>query len=506
VRGWEDDDPMTKMVSIRELMDSSGVKFGTSGARGLVSAMTDEVCFAYTAAFLQYLRAEGLIAPGAAIAFAGDLRPSTGRIVDAVASAVIHHGYRPIDCGRTPSPAVALYGLEQSIASIMVTGSHIPDDRNGIKFNTPAGEILKRDEVGMTAQVVALPDLFDARGALRDAAPARALEPLATRRYVARYLDVYPRDLLRGRRIGVYEHSAVGRDLLVEIYAGLGAEVVRLARSERFVPVDTEAIRAEDHAAALAWTAEHALDSIVSTDGDSDRPLLSDERGLWIRGDVAGILCARELGADAVVVPVSCNTAVERLGAFAEVSRTRIGSPFVIEEMFAAVARGRRCVVGYEANGGFLTASPIELPGGVLAPLPTRDPIIVQLSVLAAAVRGACPLSALTNALPHRFTHSDRLVNFPSETSRKRLDEIAERGVAGVVDALGRQFGEAVSVNTIDGVRATFASSEIVHLRASGNAPELRCYAEAATEARAKELCELALATASAWRGTATTG
>jgi phosphomannomutase len=493
---------MSKTVSIRQLMDESGVKFGTSGARGLVTAMTDAVCFAYTTAFLQYLRGAGVIDAGAAVAFAGDLRPSTGRILDAVASAIAHHGHRPIDCGRTPSPAVALYGLERSVASIMVTGSHIPDDRNGIKFNTPSGEILKRDELGMTAQIVELPDLFDEGGALRGAAPERRLEPLATRGYVARYLDVYPRALLRGRRIGVYEHSAVGRDLLVEIFAALGAEVVRLARSDRFVPVDTEAIRPEDHAAALAWTAEHALDAIVSTDGDADRPLLSDERGLWLRGDVAGILCARELGADAVVVPVSCNTAVERLGAFAEVSRTRIGSPFVIEEMSAAVARGRRCVVGYEANGGFLTASPIRLPGGVLAPLPTRDPIIVQLSVLAAAVRAACPLSALTSALPRRFTHSDRLVNFPSETSLKRLGEIAARGVAGVVDALGGQFGEAISVNTVDGVRTTFASSEIVHLRASGNAPELRCYAEAATEGRAKELCDLALATARGWRVT----
>jgi phosphomannomutase len=30
----------------------------------------------------------------------------------------------------------------------MVTGSHIPDDRNGIKFYRPAGEMLKDDEAG----------------------------------------------------------------------------------------------------------------------------------------------------------------------------------------------------------------------------------------------------------------------------------------------------------------------------------------------------------------------
>jgi phosphomannomutase len=55
-------------------------------------------------------------------------------------------------------------------------------------------------------------------------------------------------------------------------------------------------------------------------------------------------------------------------------------------------------------------------------------------------------------------------------------------------------------VDTTDGVRATFHNGEIVHLRASGNAPELRCYAEAATELRALELTRLALGLCERWR------
>ena len=40
----------------------------------------------------------------------------------------------------------------------------------------------------------------------------------------------------------------------------------------------------------------------------------------------------------------------------------------------------------------------------------------------------------------------------------------------------------------------TLASGEILHLRPSGNAPELRCYAEAADEARAESLAAAMLA------------
>ena len=46
-------------ISISELMAKSGVAFGTSGARGLATAMTDSVCYAYTKGFLQYLEAIG---------------------------------------------------------------------------------------------------------------------------------------------------------------------------------------------------------------------------------------------------------------------------------------------------------------------------------------------------------------------------------------------------------------------------------------------------------------
>lgn len=43
----------------------------------------------------------------------------------------------------------------------------------------------------------------------------------------------------------------------------------------------------------------------------------------------------------------------------AQVHRTRIGSPFVIAIMNAALAAGEGIVCGYDVNGGFLLASDI---------------------------------------------------------------------------------------------------------------------------------------------------
>eukprot|EP01040_Poterioochromonas_malhamensis_P024613 gene24613-30486_t len=169
--------------------------------------------------------------------------------------------------------------------------------------------------------------------------------------YVRRYVDHFGTDALSGKRIGIYQHSAVGRDILARIVAELGAEIMLLGRSDVFVPVDTEAIRPEDVVLARDWAAQHGFDAIVSTDGDSDRPLIADETGKWVRGDVLGIVCATQVGATSVATPVSSNTAVEACGRFAKVVRTRIGSPYVISAMAAELAAGSPCVIGYEANG-----------------------------------------------------------------------------------------------------------------------------------------------------------
>jgi len=498
--------PMTQLplVNISDLMTQSGVAFGTSGARGPVVAMTDAVCFAYAAAFLQHLTSEGEFAPGMSVALAGDLRPSTPRILAACAAAVQAQGGVPMFCGYVPSPALALHAFSLKIPSLMVTGSHIPDDRNGIKFNRVAGEVLKPDEVGIKAQQVVIPvDLFDAAGALLLPQALPAVVDV-TGAYVQRYVRFFGANALDGLRVGVYQHSAVGRDLMVTLLQALGADVMALGRSATFIPVDTEAVRPEDAVLARQWASEHGLDAMVSTDGDSDRPLVADEHGEWLRGDVLGILCAHYLGAQCVATPVSSNTALEKSGWFAQTSRTRIGSPYVIEAMEAALRQGLPGVCGYEANGGFLLMSAMHVEGRELAPLPTRDAVLPMLAVMASVRAKGCTVSALLDALPARFTCSDRIQNFPTALSQARLALLQMGGDTEQRQAFEQMFGTVsgtvLNLNATDGLRATFANGEVIHLRPSGNAPELRCYTEAQSPQRAADINLATLRVLSAWR------
>jgi len=487
-------------ISIQELMAKSGVAFGTSGARGLATAMTDRVCYAYAKGFLKYLESIGEIKrAGERVAVGGDFRPSTSRVMEAVCRAADDLGYRAVNGGKIPSPAVALFGFERNIPSIMVTGSHIPDDRNGIKFNKCAGEVLKSDEHGMSSQIVELDDaLFSADGNFTKPLPPHDVSPEAGENYMMRYLNFFEHDALKGLRVGVYQHSAVGRDGLVKILSHLGAEVTSLGRSEKFIPVDTEAIRPEDVQLARDWAATGKFDALVSADGDSDRPLVSDEHGNWLRGDIAGILCAKFLAADSVSTPVSCNTAVEKCGWFPAIRRTRIGSPFVVASMMEASAGGAKRVVGYEANGGFLLNSDIEAGGKILRALPTRDAVIVMLGILLLAKSRKQKVSELAASLPARFTASDRLQNFATAKSATILAKFNSGSEPADKNEIEKMFGaicgKVAGLNRTDGLRITFANEEVIHLRPSGNAPEFRCYAEAKTDERARAITADALA------------
>jgi phosphomannomutase len=443
------------------------------------------------------------------VALAGDLRPSTGRILGAVARAIQDAGGVVDYLGRIPTPALAHYGIRQGRASVMVTGSHIPFDRNGIKFNKPEGEVLKADETAILEAVTRAREVeygrapeespFDDDGMLRHGAALPAVNERGSALYLRRYLDFFPSGALSGRRVVVFEHSAVGRELLVQILSGLGADVAPLGRSETFVPIDTEDITLE-RLADLQEMADEAggADAIVSTDGDGDRPLVAGLDGggkvRFFSGDLLGIVVAQYLGADAAAVPISANDAVDRV--LGNVIRTRIGSPYVVEAMRAA--RGD-VIVGWEANGGFLTGSTIEREGRTLAPLPTRDAVLPILSALHATVEQGCSLTELFSRLPPRFSRAGLIDDVPREVSLA----IIHRFTPGDPESVARQlaeyftpalgFGAITEINTLDGLRIQFANDDVAHIRPSGNAPQLRVYAVANSEARAEAIVEMAL-------------
>ncbi|MDD5581098.1 MAG: hypothetical protein PHY16_17740 [Methylobacter sp.] len=558
-------------ISLRQTLsyDPRELQFGTSGRRGEVIHLTQLEVFINAVAELEFLqalpKAEGGIVRGEGFYYARDLRPSSsayvaeqqgrGELAQAIEQAILYVGMIPVNQGRIPTPALTHYALAQGKGSMMVTGSHIPFDRNGYKTNTSRGELLKRHESPINEKVKEVrlrfyeqpfeDSLFRADGLFKTGSRTLSIERSeAASTYIQRYLDFFGTEALAGMRLLAYQHSAVGRDMLVDILRELGAEVVIAGRSETFVPIDTENMDAGQLAAIQklydeAATVHGQFDAVVSTDGDSDRPLILgvDAESSAVRffgGDLVGMLTAELLGADAVVVPISSNDGIDR-GNLKDITepKTRIGSPYVIAGMEKALARGKKAVCGWEANGGFLTGSDIFRNGQLLTALPTRDALLPILAVLFIARRDGVLLTEIFTRLPRRYSRAALIKQFPRTLGLeivKRFSpsddaiqtvafmpndktifmdennkEIAAADIQIDTSAKIRQelagffspeleFGNIERINYVDGVRMYFSKGDVAHLRPSGNADELRIYAIADTQDRADEIAALAIA------------
>lgn len=578
-------------------------RFGTSGVRALVRDLTDLEVFSLTLGAIRYLTRTGRLQANELspsqlqIPLAGDLRRSTDRLLRATARAILEAGHGVDYLGKQPTPALTFHALQQGIASFMITGSHIPADRNGQKANRCDGEVMKSDEAGIVAAVDAVrqeeynrpfkESPFDEHGMLK-AGEQPELPPVdskAEQLYVERYRNVFLPDGLKGQRIVFYQYAAVGRDLLPRILSNAGAEVIPAGRSDEFVPIDTEAISRQHLRMLLALALEQRkqhgrIDAVVSTDGDSDRPLVvgveeklplrritdligggitflktvlggqspTTARELFDRhavpitlrffpGDLLGIVVADYLKADAVSIPISANPAVDDYfeQKSTPVHKTRIGSPYVIQSMQKTLQEGYGRVVSWEANGGFLLGSDIEFNDGTLKALPSRDAILPILCVLHAAAEQSKTLSELFDTLPKWSGAAGLIDDFPRETSQAILDhfrpgeeqvhwtefgeeEVVLRDVNQTIVAqwpnddpsaqairqksetleklfsADKGFGRVTRINTQDGIRCYFSNDNIAHIRPSGNAPQLRIYAQARTQERADAIVAMGLA------------
>lgn len=499
------------MTSLRSQLAYTPVElaFGTSGLRGLVSDMTDLECYINTRGFINFLRANQQLEPGSIIYYAGDLRKSTPRILASVCVAITDAGFVPNYCGTIPTPAIAYYAQQNNAPCIMVTGSHIPADRNGIKFYKRGGELLKSDEQAVKTAVAVIRqeiyareangDTFDTNGMLIHPPKLPDANEEAANTYINRYRIAFSHSALQGKTIVLYQHSAVGRDMIETILTNMGATVVPVGRSDEFVAIDSENVTAENRAYFRQLASENpGLFAIVSTDGDSDRPFVIDENGIFHRGDELGAIVAKWLGIECAIYPISSSDAIDQFltSVSTPYYHTKIGSPYVIDAMHAVETDS---VAGWEVNGGFLLGTTIATTQGTLDPLETRDAVLPIVGALLASVEAAVPVSVLFDVLPKRYTSSGLIDNFPIEVARHivttfREDTPENHTKLAEYFSTDRGFSPIRIINSMDGVRIYFENSDIAHIRPSGNAPQLRAYSVANSQERADEIVRICLA------------
>src|SRR5690349_17774859 len=119
--------------------------FGTSGIRGdAIELFTPQFCFDMGRTFVEFLKRKNLLSP---IAVGMDPRLSSPKIKEDLFRGLATGGTKLFDEGVTPIPSINWLIKNAEVKSaIMITGSHIAPNLNGLKFYAHDEEISEEDE------------------------------------------------------------------------------------------------------------------------------------------------------------------------------------------------------------------------------------------------------------------------------------------------------------------------------------------------------------------------
>ncbi|KQV62320.1 MULTISPECIES: phosphoglucosamine mutase [unclassified Caulobacter] len=361
--------------------------FGTDGIRGQANKhpMTAEVALRVGLAAGKLFRSQDdrrhLVVIGK------DTRLSGYMIEPALVAGFTSVGMDVRLFGPLPTPAVAMMTRSmRADLGVMISASHNNFADNGIKLFGPDGYKLS-DEQELKIEALMDEGLQEGLAAPRELGRVKRIDD-AQARYIEIVKATFPRHLnLSGLRIVIDCAHGAAYKVAPEALYELGAEVFPIGVAPNGTNINEEC--GSTHPEAMAkMVREYRADIGIALDGDADRLVICDEKGVVVDGDqimaiIAHALAkAGKLRAGGVVATVMSNLGLERrlkdLGLTLE--RTGVGDRYVMQRM-----REGGFNVGGEQSG-HLILSDFSTTG---------DGLIAALQVLAVMIESGQPMSAL---------------------------------------------------------------------------------------------------------------
>ncbi|MGH7045518.1 MAG: phosphoglucosamine mutase [Stellaceae bacterium] len=423
--------------------------FGTDGIRGTANLepMTPETA-------LKVAMAVGECFKNGAhrhqVVIGKDTRLSGYMLEPALTAGFVTMGMDVVLVGPLPTPAIAM--LTRSLRAdlgVVLSASHNPYGDNGIK-------LFGRDGYKLSDELETKIENCLARGPSRRAEPAelgrvKRLED-AGGRYIEFVKQSFPRGLrLDGLRIVVDCAHGAGYRVAPTVFWELGAEVFALGVAPDGLNINRECgalAPGQMRAEVLARRADIG----IALDGDADRLIVADERGVILDGDqlmaliATGLARAGRLQGGALVATIMSNLGLERFlaGHSIALHRAPVGDRYVVEKM-----RGLGCNLGGEQSGHIILADYAT----------TGDGLIAALQVLASIVETGRPASEVCRL----FTPVPQRAKSVRHGKSMPLDRLAVR-------------------DAIAGGEARLAGGGRLVIRRSGTEPLIRVMAEGEDE------------------------
>ncbi|MEE8124251.1 MAG: phosphoglucomutase/phosphomannomutase family protein [Nitrospirales bacterium] len=464
-------------------MDS--IKFGTSGWRAIVAEdFTVQNIRIVCQGIAQYLRQQKIGQKGILIGY--DARFLGEHFAKVAAEVMAGHGIPCLICDRdTPTPTISYHVIHHNLAGgINISASHNPPEWNGIKF-TPdwGGPALPETTKAIELRILPLLHGEHIKWApweqAKNEGMVRHFDPQPD--YLKALEQHVDRDRIRNGRIRVVFDPLFGtaRNYLDEFLrqAGVKMAVLHHWRDPYFGGLRPEPT--EENLQELKETVRREGAHLgLATDGDGDRFGIVDADGTFIQANyilalLLDYLIHSRQWTGGVGRSVATTHLIDAVAAHhgLTVHETPVGFKF-IGELLAK----REIVFGGEESAG------MSIKGHV----PEKDGILAGALV---AEMVAFTGKTIQDSLKNLFQRVG-----PVSTTRKDLTitQLMREQIKQVIDHPPTSFAgaEVTQVNKLDGCKLLLSDGGWFLLRPSGTEPIVRCYGEAKTPDRLKEIMQ----------------
>ncbi len=434
--------------------------FGTFGVRGIANeTLTPRLALDLGMALAADLGGEGKVAVGR------DNRISGEMLAQALIAGLNAGGCDALRLGLTPTPVLSFATRHFSCdASVMITASHNPAEYNGLKLWDGEGAGFQREREKNIERIFTKGTKAAGWRDIGHASEADAISP-----YMESMLKRVAK-FERGLKVVVDCANAVGNLVTPQLLRELGCNVVSMnSQLDGTFPGRKLETVPENLGELARIVVSSRADLGVAHDGDADRTLIVDERGQVLSGDRVFALVAshylRGRKGPKILTTVATSSVIDDVAANlgGEVVRTKVGEPELVGEF----RRGGGDIAG-EENGGVI------YPDWLLC----REGMMTAVQFIEALDATEMKASELNLMLPV-YSQAKLRVKCPNELKPKVLSRLARKFSSHKIDRR-------------DGLKISFDDGWLL-LRPSGTEPIFRCFAEARTEERAKELAKLGM-------------
>lgn len=417
--------------------------FGTSGIRGSVDELlTRRFCYEISIAFTKFLKKHNKFG---SIAVSMDPRTSGPRIKSDVFNGLSTTGVNIFDQGSSPIPSLNWLIKNTPIkAAIMITGSHIASNLNGLKFFAHNEEISYEDEIEIEKIY------YKTKGTKKIVNNDYKVKSdnRASRLYT---------ELLLGLSIKNYPKWKIALDcangaqsfIFPNLLEKLGFDVVLINCDPHkdFIGRDTDTDDKAEVELLKKTVVDEKCDFGIAFDGDGDRSIFIDNWGEFVPGEYTCTLVSKTFSDNKIVTTIASSQVIDNIGK--KIYRTKVGSPYVVGKMKDVGAR-----FGFEQNGGAIFSENMY----------TRDGGTLVMHIINLLARHGGKFSDLVDTLPKFYMHRTK-VDYKWEL-RERIIKSAKKKFSGI------------RVDETDGLKIWIDDSTWILFRSSKNAPEFRVFAE----------------------------